>query len=179
MSKILLLAGGTREESRNNKVATYVKEYFKEIDVACSLYDQLYLNTPFLLDYEDKQPESIIEIRESLIDSKKIIIFSPVFNGGYVSHLKNTLDWLSLGFDNYSYNELFKDKDVSIVSSVDGSGSNARGSFDLLSVQLTNYGLKVYDEFYLFTEQETVDEMIEKDKNKEKFQNFLNLLLTI
>ena len=129
MSKILLLAGGTREESRNNKVATYVKEYFKEIDVACSLYDQLYLNTPFLLDYEDKQPESIIEIRESLIDSKKIIIFSPVFNGGYVSHLKNTLDWLSLGFDNYSYNELFKDKDVSIVSSVDGSGSNARGSF--------------------------------------------------
>tara|TARA_B100001113_G_scaffold80291_1_gene63233 strand:- start:184 stop:723 length:540 start_codon:yes stop_codon:yes gene_type:complete len=179
MSKILLLAGGTREESRNNKVATYVKEYFKEIDVSCSLYDQLYLNTPFLLDYEDKQPESIIEIRESLIDSKKIIIFSPVFNGGYVSHLKNTLDWLSLGFDNYSYNELFKDKDVSIVSSVDGSGSNARGSFDLLSVQLTNYGLKVYDEFYLFTEQETVDEMIEKDKNKEKFQNFLNLFLTI
>ena len=179
MSKILLLAGGTREESRNNKVATYVKEYFKEIDVACSLYDQLYLNTPFLLNYEDKQPESIIEIRESLMDSKKIIIFSPVFNGGYVSHLKNTLDWLSLGFDNYSYNELFKDKDVSIVSSVDGSGSNARGSFDLLSVQLTNYGLKVYDEFYLFTEQETVDEMIEKDKNKEKFQNFLNLFLTI
>ena len=179
MSKILLLAGGTREESRNNKVATYVKEYLEEIDVACSLYDQLYLNTPFLLDYEDKQPESIVEIRESLIDSKKIIIFSPVFNGGYVSHLKNTLDWLSLGFDNYSYNELFKDKDVSIVSSVDGSGSNARGSFDLLSVQLTNYGLKVYDEFYLFTEQETVDEMIEKDKNKEKFQNFLNLFLTI
>ena len=179
MSKILLLAGGTREESRNNKVATYVKEYFKGIDVACSLYDQLYLNTPFLLDYEDKQPESIIEIRKSLIDSKKIIIFSPVFNGGYVSHLKNTLDWLSLGFDNYSYNELFKDKDVSIVSSVDGSGSNARGSFNLLSVQLTNYGLKVYDEFYLFTEQETVDEMIEKDKNKEKFQNFLNLFLTI
>ena len=179
MSKILLLAGGTREESRNNKVATYVKEYFKGIDVACSLYDQLYLNTPFLLDYEDKQPESIIEIRKSLIDSKKIIIFSPVFNGGYVSHLKNTLDWLSLGFDNYSYNELFKDKDVSIVSSVDGSGSNARGSFDLLSVQLTNYGLKVYDEFYLFTEQETVDEMLEKDKNKEKFQNFINLFLTI
>ena len=120
-----------------------------------------------------------IEIRESLIDSKKIIIFSPVFNGGYVSHLKNTLDWLSLGFDNYSYNELFKDKHVSIVSSVDGSGSNARGSFDLLSVQLTNYGLKVYDEFYLFTEQETVDDLIEKDKNKEKFQNFLNLFLTI
>ena len=179
MSKILLLAGGTREESRNNKVATYVKEYFKEIDVACSLYDQLYLNTPFLLDYEDKQPESIIEIRKSLIDSKKIIIFSPVFNGGYVSHLKNTLDWLSLGYDNYSYNELFKDKNVSIISSVDGSGSNAKASFDLLSVQLKNYGLKVYDDFYLFTDLETVDEMIEQGKNKEEFHNYLNLFLAI
>ena len=78
-----------------------------------------------------------------------------------------------------SYNEIFKDKDALIISSVDGSGSNAKGSFDLLSVQLKNYGLKVYDEFYLFTEQETVDDLIEKDKNEEKFQNFLNLFLTI
>ncbi len=179
MSKILLLAGGTREESRNNKVASYVKEYFKEIDMPCSLYDRLYLNTPFLLDYEDEQPESIIEIRESLMDSNKLIIFSPVFNGGYVSHLKNTLDWLSLGFDKYSYNELFKNKNVLIISSVDGSGTNARGSFELLSIQLKNYGLKVYDEFYLFTDLETVDEMIEKEKNKEKFHNLLNSFLSI
>jgi len=179
MSKILLLAGGTREESKNNKIASYVKKYLNEIKVSCSLFDQLYIETPFLLNYEDKQPLSIIEIREKLIDSDKLIIFSPVFNGGYVSHLKNTLDWLSLGFDNYSYNELFKNKDALIISSVDGSGSNAKGSFDLLSLQLNNYGLKVCDEFYLFTEQETVDDLIEKDKNKEKFQNFLNLFLTI
>jgi len=179
MSKILLLAGGTREESKNNKIASYVKNYLNDIKVSCSLFDQLYIETPFLLNYEDKQPLSIIEIREKLIDSDKLIIFSPVFNGGYVSHLKNTLDWLSLGFDNYSYNELFKDKEALIISSVDGSGSNAKGSFDLLSVQLKNYGLKVYDEFYLFTEQDTVDDLIEKDKNKEKFQNFLNLFLSI
>ncbi|MEC7926320.1 MAG: NADPH-dependent FMN reductase [Actinomycetota bacterium] len=179
MSKILLLAGGTREESRNNKVASYVKQYFKEIDVPCYLYDKLYLNTPFLLDYEDKQPESIIEIRESLIHSNKLIIFSPVFNGGYVSHLKNTLDWLSLGFDNYSYNELFKNKHVLVISSVDGSGSNAEGSFNLLSTQLRNYGLKVYDGFYLFTESKTVDELIENEKNKEEFQDFLNSFLSI
>ena len=38
----------------------------------------------------------------------QIIIFSPVFNGGYASHLKNTLDWLSLAFDEYKYNDLFK-----------------------------------------------------------------------
>ena len=179
MSKILLLAGGTREESKNNKIASYVKKYLNDIKVSCSLFDQLYTETPFLLNYEDKQPLSIIEIREKLIDSHKLIIFSPVFNGGYVSHLKNTLDWLSLGFDHYSYNELFKGKNVAVVSSVNGSGSNAKASFDLLSGQLKNYGLQVYEEFYLFTEKDNVDEMIETGKNKEKFQNFIDLFLTI
>ncbi len=179
MSKILILAGGTRAESRNNIVASYVKEYLKQLDVPCSLFDELYLNTPFLLDYEDTQPQSIVDIRDTLIGSDKLIIFSPVFNGGYVSHLKNTLDWLSLGFDNFSYNELFKGKNVAVVSSVDGSGGNAKKSFDLLSGQLKNYGLKVYEEFYLFTEQDNVDEMIENGKNKEKFQNFIDLYLSI
>ena len=99
MSKIVILAGGTRAESRNNMAASYVEGYLKKLEVPCSIFDQLYLNTPFLLDYEDPQPSSIVAIRDTLIDSDKLIIFSPVFNGGYVSHLKNTLDWLSLGFD--------------------------------------------------------------------------------
>ena len=37
----------------------------------------------------------------------------------------------------------------------------------------------LYEEFYLFTEQENVDEMIETGKNEEKFQNFIDLFLTI
>ena len=45
--------------------------------------------------------------------------------------------------------------------------------------QLRNYGLKVYDGFYLFTESKTVDEMIENEKNKEEFQDFLNSFLSI
>ena len=166
MSKIVILAGGTRAESSNNMAASYVEGYLKKLEVPCSIFDQIYLNTPFLLDYEDPQPSSIVDIRDTLIDSDKLIIFSPVFNGGYVSHLKNTLDWLSLGFDNYSYNELFKGKNVAVASSVNGG-------------QLKNYGLKVYEEFYLFTEKDNVDEMIETGKNKEKFQNFIDLFLTI
>ena len=37
MSKILLLAGGTRKESKNNKIASYVKKYLNDIKVSCSL----------------------------------------------------------------------------------------------------------------------------------------------
>ena len=179
MSKILLLGAGTREESRNNKLASYVKEYFDELNVSSFIYKELYKDTPFLLDYEDLQPKPIVEIRESLMISEKILIFSPVFNGGYVSHLKNTLDWLSLGFENYSYNELFKNKKVAVVSSVDGSGSNAKDAFILLSEQLKNYGLEVFEEFYLFKETDTVDEMLDSGKNKEKFHSFLKLFLAI
>jgi len=179
MSKILLLGAGTREESRNNKLASYVKEYFDELNVSSFIYKELYQDTPFLLDYEDLQPKPIVEIRESLMISEKILIFSPVFNGGYVSHLKNTLDWLSLGFENYSYNELFKNKKVAVVSSVDGRGSNAKDAFILLSEQLKNYGLEVFEEFYLFKETDTVDEMLDSGKNKEQFHRFLKLFLAI
>ena len=33
MSKIVILAGGTRAESRNNMAASYVEEYLKQLEV--------------------------------------------------------------------------------------------------------------------------------------------------
>ena len=105
MSKILLLSAGTRVESKNNKIAKITDDFLvNELKIDCSLYDNFYEGVPFLKDYNDKQPDYVIDVRNDLIDSSKIILFSPVFNGGYVSHLKNILDWLSLSFDKYSYN---------------------------------------------------------------------------
>ena len=49
----------------------------------------------------------------------------------------------------------------------------------LIVIKLKNYGLKVYEEFYLFTKEDNVDEMIDAGKNKEKFQNFIDLFLAI
>ena len=45
MSKILLLGAGTREESRNNKLASYVKEYFDELNVSSFIYKELYITS--------------------------------------------------------------------------------------------------------------------------------------
>ena len=75
--------------------------------------------------------------------------------------------------------ELFKNKKVAVVSSVDGSGSNAKDAFILLSEQLKNYGLEVFEKFYLFKETDTVDEMLDSGKNKEQFHRFLKLFLAI
>ena len=177
MSKILLLSAGTRPESKNNKAAGIVNSYLSELKITCNLYDDFYENVPFLRDYNDEQPEYVIKVRDDLIETSKIIIFSPVFNGGYVSHLKNLLDWLSISFDNYSYNELFKDKDVAIISSVDGKGNNAKNAFDLLGAQLSNYGLNVYENFYLFNEADKVDDLLTDDSKSTDFFSYIESFL--
>ena len=110
MSKILLLSAGTSENSGNKKAAQYALGYLEEKEIKTYLFDNLYSEIPFILEGGIVQPDKIIEIRDALIECDQIIIFSPVFNGGYASHLKNTLDWLSLAFNNYKYNELFQNK---------------------------------------------------------------------
>ena len=87
MSKILLLSAGTRSESKNNTAAGIVNSYIDAFDMTCNLYDDFYENVPFLRDYNDEQPEYVKKVRDDLIETSKIIIFSPVFNGGYVLSL--------------------------------------------------------------------------------------------
>tara|TARA_B100001093_G_scaffold249882_1_gene239308 strand:+ start:5448 stop:5990 length:543 start_codon:yes stop_codon:yes gene_type:complete len=175
MSKILMLSAGTRIESKNNKIAKITENLLtNELKINCSLYDSFYENVPFLKDYNDKHPDYVINVRDDLINSTKILLFSPVFNGGYVSHLKNILDWLSLSFDKYSYNELFKNKKVAVVSSVDGKGNNAKSSFILLKEQLKNYGLHVFDEFYLFNDENKVDDLGSNSELNLSYNKFLN-----
>ena len=178
MSKILLLSAGTRPESRNNEAAKIADDFIcSELNNDCSLYDDFFENVPFLRDYNDDQPEYVVKVRDDLIEISKILIFSPVFNGGYVSHLKNLLDWLSLSFDDYSYNELFKDKSAAVISSVDGKGSNAGNAFNLLSQQLKNYGLNVHENFFLFNEDRKVEELKTNKKLKEDYFDFLKLFI--
>jgi NAD(P)H-dependent FMN reductase len=109
-------------------------------------------------------------MRSSLEQSDKIIIFSPVYNGGFLAHLKNTLDWLSLSYSDKRYNALFKDKNVAVITSVRGLGGNAQAAFELLSAQLSNYSLKVFDEFHLITNKEHQNEELIED-NKEIFDD--------
>ena len=111
--------------------------------------------------------------QEKLFQSKsadKIIIFSPVYNGGFLAHLKKTLDWLSLAYDENKYNSLFKDKTVGVITSVRGGGGNAQNAFNILSAQLMNYGLRVFEEFHLITNKEhQKDTSIEE--NQKVFEN--------
>jgi NAD(P)H-dependent FMN reductase len=139
----------------------------------------LYTDIPFILEGGLVQPDKIIEIRNALIECQQIVIFSPVFNGGYASHLKNTLDWLSLAFEEYSYNDLFKNKKAAIVSAVLGKGGNSYNAYSSLSSQLENYGLKVFKDFYLFSSENNLEKKLEENILLEEFNTFLDEFLGI
>ena len=158
MSKICILSAGTSPDSHNNQLAKHLSNYFEKKGLENVLFDNLYSNIPFLLDTYDDVPEKILEMRKSLEASEKIIIFSPVYNGGFLAHLKNTLDWLSLAYDENRYSALFKEKKVAVVTTVKGAGSNAKKAFEILSMQLSNYDLQVFEKFHLITKSEHQNE---------------------
>jgi NAD(P)H-dependent FMN reductase len=173
MSKTLLLSAGSTETSGNKKAAQYAMRYLQDRKIKTYLFDNLYTDIPFILEGGLVQPNKIVEIRNILIDCDQIIIFSPVFNGGYASHLKNTLDWLSLAFNEYKYNELFKNKKAAIVSAVLGKGGNSYNAYTSLSGQLENYGLRVFKEFYLFSSENNIDKKLEESTQLHEFNTFL------
>jgi len=150
-----LLSGGVREGSSNNKLARYTYLYLNSnTDLTIDLFDNLVEGVPFVSETDDFLPEILIPTRASLINAHKVIVFSPIFNGGYAASLKNALDWLSLSFDSYKYNELYKDKKIAIMSSVLGKGGNSLDARNMLGHQLIKYGFHLFEESYLFTNAE-------------------------
>ena len=170
MSKLLILSAGVSEDSYNTKLAKKLNKFLNDEGLSNEIYENLHEDIPFLLDNQEDIPKKIIKMRKSLESANKIVIFSPVYNGGFLAHLKNTLDWLSLSYEGHKYNSLFKDKTVGVITSVRGGGGNAQNAFDILSAQLINYGLRVFEEFHLITNKEhQVD--VEIDENQEVFEN--------
>ena len=95
MSKVIILSAGTSHDSYNSQLARHLSHYMSENNLDNNIYENLFEDIPFLLDPNDSVPEKIINMRESLEKSEKLIIFSPVYNGGFLAHLKNVLDCLS------------------------------------------------------------------------------------
>ena len=87
MSKLLIFSAGVSEESNNTKLAKKLNHFLNEQDISNEIYYNLYDNIPFLLDNQDQIPKQILAMRSSLEQSDKIIIFSPVYNGGFLAHL--------------------------------------------------------------------------------------------
>ena len=89
MSKLLILSAGVSEDSNNTKLAKKLNKFLDEKAVPNEIHENLYENIPFLLNNQKDVPKKILEMRKSLESADKIIIFSPVYNGGFLAHLKS------------------------------------------------------------------------------------------
>ena len=171
-----LLSGGVRENSSNKKLANCAYSYLiNKHNLNADLFDDLTTGVPFVSEADEKLPEILSTARSSLIQANKVVVFTPVLNGGYAASLKNALDWLSLSFDNYEYNELYKGKKVAVMASVLGQGGNSQGARDMLGHQLGKYGFVLFEESFLFNnaEENIIHLSDESSGVYKEFSNFL------
>ena len=93
MKKILMIIGSFRKNSFNRALA---EEVAKIIDGKAEVEFLDYGDVPFFnQDNEFPTPESVAKVREAVLASDGIWIFTPEYNSKTPGVLKNLLDWLS------------------------------------------------------------------------------------
>ncbi|MBR6801637.1 MAG: NAD(P)H-dependent oxidoreductase [Eubacteriaceae bacterium] len=93
MKKILMIVASFRKNSFNRQLAEAVGELFRgKAEVKILEYGDVPL---FNQDMEFPTPEAVGRVREEVLSSDGIWIFSPEYNSKTPGVLKNLLDWLS------------------------------------------------------------------------------------
>ncbi len=136
MEKILFIVGSTRKNSFNRQLAKEVEKILSsEADV--SYLD--FSDVPFFnQDKEFPTPDSVFRVRQEVMLSDGIWIFTPEYNQSYPGYLKNLLDWLSRPFKPNDYASGSAAKDVKVtISGV--SGKSAAGNSRKKLSELVQY----------------------------------------
>ena len=144
-TKVLAFAGSTRKDSCNKKLINNAAEIAQKMGVDVKVIDLKDYPMPFYdADLEESQgmPENAKRLRKMMMESDKIIISSPEYNGSLSAVLKNAIDWLSRSEDGKPSREAFAGKKFAIMSCSPGPGGGARG-LDHLRAVITNIGGEV------------------------------------
>lgn len=148
MTKLLFLAGSTRTDSLNKKLAqyacrtarqsTYVKEakFIDLRDYEMPIYDGD-------LEAESGLPENAIKLKQLFAESDGIFISSPEYNGGFSGVLKNSIDWISRPHEKDEPPLIaFAEKNAAICAASPGGLGGLRGLI-MLRMQLAHIGMNV------------------------------------
>lgn len=90
--KIIAIVGSLRKDSYNLKLANIVKNKLKDLDFEIITLENIPM---FNEDIEFPTPIQVKELRDKIINSDALWIFSPEYNNSIPGALKNTIDWLS------------------------------------------------------------------------------------
>lgn len=144
-TKVLALSGSLRKDSCNKKLINNTAEIARKMGATVTVIDLKDYPIPFYdgdLEASQGMPENAKRLRKLMVESQKVIIASPEYNGSLSAVLKNAIDWLSRSEEGKPSREAFAGKKFAIMSCSPGSGGGARGLEHLRTV-IKNIGGEV------------------------------------
>ena len=95
--QLLVLAGSTRQQSLNRKLAHATAAIAREAGARVTTLELSDFDIPmYNADLEAQgTPADVLRLKQVLHDHPAWIICSPEYNGSYTALLKNTIDWAS------------------------------------------------------------------------------------
>lgn len=136
-TKVLALAGSTREGSLNKKLMQNAAAISRDMGAKVTVIDLKDFPMPFYdgdLEKNQGMPLHAKRIRDLMIASDAILIATPEYNASMPAVLKNAIDWASRSEDGKSSRDAFKGKKFAIMSASPGKGGGARSLAHLRAV---------------------------------------------
>ncbi|MCO5110224.1 MAG: NAD(P)H-dependent oxidoreductase [Burkholderiaceae bacterium] len=97
MTKLLIFAGSTRQQSFNRKLAHATAAIARDAGATVTLLELSDFDIPlYNADLEARgTPPDVVRLKQLLWEHPAWVICSPEYNGSYTALLKNTIDWAS------------------------------------------------------------------------------------
>jgi chromate reductase, NAD(P)H dehydrogenase (quinone) len=130
MAKILVLAGSTRTESVNRKLARQAVEALRTAGADATFADLRDYPLPLYdgdLEDSEGRPAAVVTLKEMARRADGFVIATPEHNGSYPAVLKNAIDWISRPEPGESHLAVFRGKVAGIASASPSGYGGVRG----------------------------------------------------
>lgn len=175
MKKLIAFAGSNSSTSINYELVKYTVSLIDDFDI--QLLNMAKIEFPIFsedLEREKGYKESLVELKDDIVEADGIIISVNEHNGNPSAYFKNLIDWLSR-----VDRKFINDKHVFILGTSNGA-KGATGSIGVTEKLLPRFGALVGDTFSLpnfndnFSVKNGVITNLEfKEKHQEVLQHFL------
>lgn len=148
-TKVLALAGSTRDDSLNKKLMFEAAQAARQLGGKVTVIDLSDYPMPFYdadLEAREGMPFNAKRFRRYLMESDAIIIATPEYNGSIPAVLKNAIDWASRSEDGQPSFEAFKGKRFALLSASPGRGGGVRAVKHLKDILEGVGGVVVVDQ---------------------------------
>jgi NAD(P)H-dependent FMN reductase len=128
-TKILVLAGSTRQGSNNRMLARDAAEALRNDGLEAVFADLRDYPMPLYdgdLEAATGLPPAAKTLKGLARKADALVIASPEYNGSYSAVLKNAIDWISRPEQGEGPLEVFRDKPAAILSASPGPGGGRR-----------------------------------------------------